>query len=209
MKSNPRLYLLVKAGADQESGGRTTMPSGGQAKREDEHSYSRQPEGESGDPTADTAEERWHGSGTETDEDDPHKDDNEQTGEERDVQKVWSNPQVPFQQKDVAEAPAEAPGDAPGAAPGVIPGQQQAPPGEQASVVKSLMAQAMKAFAGAPRFAQGPLVPPREKEWLKTQGYSPDEIDSGQVQITSRMRGEFNRWLQGTIRKSLGGLMRG
>ncbi|MCJ7424008.1 hypothetical protein MUP01_07040, partial [Candidatus Bathyarchaeota archaeon] len=78
---------------------------------------------------------------------------------------------------------------------------------QQASAVKSLTEAAIKAFSGAPRFAQGPLVPPREKDWLLTQGYSPEEVMSGQVQINSRMRGEFNRWLQGTIRKSFGRLM--
>jgi len=71
------------------------------------------------------------------------------------------------------------------------------------SVSKSFTSIALKALAGAPIFATGPLVPPAEKRFLVEQGYSPDEIDSGVVQLTPRLRGEYNRWLTRTVKKSL------
>lgn len=231
--NNPRLYLngesrtakelashfsdrirkaaekIRKAGADQESAGQFTMPTGKQAKREYDDSFSRQPSGVGGNETPDLPERGrdWHGTVAGVPDENQEPSD-EEGGDESEnptqdgVQKVWQNPTIPFEPADAAQPPTE--GQPP--AEGQPPIEQQQQPVEQASAVKSLTDAAIKAFAGAPRFAQGPLVPPREKAWLLTQGYSPDEIASGQVQVTPRMRGEFNRWLQNTVRKSLEGL---
>ena len=193
--NNPRLYLdvfkaavLLKAGADQESAGEFTAPTGKQAKRAYDDSFTNQMTGETGGETPDLPErgKDWHGTvaGVPDESQDTDDDKNEEG-----VLKVWSVPTNPFQQEGAEKPPEE----------------NQA---QQASAVKSLMESASKAFAGAPRFATGPIVPPREKSWLQTPGYSPDGIASGQVQITPRMRGEFNRWLQNTVRKSLEGLRR-
>lgn len=198
--SNPRLYLdinkammLLKAGAAQESTGKHTFPSEKQAEREYEHSFERQPTGEGGAETPDLPDRGrdWHGTvpGVPDEDQEPADEDDSDEPSKNGVQKVWADPTTPFvQEGSKSKEPVE--------------NQEQ-----QASAVKSITAAAIKAFSGAPRFAQGPLVPPREKDWLLTQGYSPEEVASGQVQITSRMRGEFNRWLQGTIRKSFDSLL--
>ena len=66
--------------------------------------------------------------------------------------------------------------------------------------------EAIKAFAGAPRFAEGPLVPPREQEFLLQYGYTPEEIKSGEAVVTPRIRAEFNRHITGVVQKSISGL---
>jgi bacterioferritin len=64
---------------------------------------------------------------------------------------------------------------------------------------------AIKALAGAARFARGPTMPPREREFMMTQGYTKDEIDGGAT-LTPRLRAEFNRFVANSVHKSLGRL---
>jgi len=70
-------------------------------------------------------------------------------------------------------------------------------------VTKGFNAAAVKALSGAPLFVKGPLVPPAEKRFLVTQGYSEEEIDSGRIKLTPMLRAEYNRWLTGSVRKSM------
>jgi hypothetical protein len=67
---------------------------------------------------------------------------------------------------------------------------------------------AMKALAGAPRFSPGPFIPPPYKSWLMEQGYTSEEIDSGQFEFPSRRRAEFNKYLTSTVQKSITSLSR-
>jgi hypothetical protein len=46
-------------------------------------------------------------------------------------------------------------------------------------------------------------VSPPEREYLKTRGYSDDEIDAGSATMSPRVRAEFNKWLTSTVRKSI------
>lgn len=71
---------------------------------------------------------------------------------------------------------------------------------------KLLGDEAKKALAGAPRFSSGPLVPPMEAQWLQMQGYSPEDIQSGRVKVTSRQRAAFNKFMTATVQKSINGL---
>jgi len=185
---------LIKAGAAVESAGRSTFPSAEQAKRQYDNSFERQAQGITGGDTPDLPDQGrdWHGTvpGVKDEPQDSAQSDGggqDDSDEQSPVQKVWANPQTPFQ---AAGTPSEHE-------------EEQASAGP-----KNPTQDAIKSFSGAPRFAQGPLIPPREKEWLLTQGYSPEEVETGQVQITPWMRAEFNRWLQGTIRKSLFSLNR-
>ncbi len=68
---------------------------------------------------------------------------------------------------------------------------------------KQINEQAIKALSGAPIFTSGPVLPPRELDFLARHGFSPDEIDSGLVQLTPTMRAEFNRELQSAVQKSI------
>jgi len=70
----------------------------------------------------------------------------------------------------------------------------------------SKTSEASKAFSAAPRFAEGPVIPPREREFLLRFGYTPDEIEAGEVTVTPRMRSEFNRYITGVVQKSISGL---
>ena len=66
--------------------------------------------------------------------------------------------------------------------------------------------EALKALAGAPRFTSGPLIPPVELKFLQTRGYNKDDILSGKIHITPRLRAEFNKFLTSTVQKSISGL---
>lgn len=63
--------------------------------------------------------------------------------------------------------------------------------------------EAKKALAAAPRFSPGPFVPPREREFLQMRGWSNEDIESGQASMSPRLRAEFNKWLTGTVQKSI------
>lgn len=69
--------------------------------------------------------------------------------------------------------------------------------------LKSKNAEALKALAAAPRFSPGPFVSPPEREFLRMRGWSDDDIESGQKLMSPRLRAEFNKWLTGTVRKSI------
>jgi bacterioferritin (cytochrome b1) len=66
--------------------------------------------------------------------------------------------------------------------------------------------EAIKALAGAARFA-APIMPPREREFMLQNGYTEDEISNGAT-LTPRLRAEFNRYMAGSVRKSLSSLDR-
>jgi len=63
--------------------------------------------------------------------------------------------------------------------------------------------EAKKALAGAPRFTQGPVVPPRAVDFLLQFGFTPEEIFAGEANMTTIMRARYNRQLQSSIRKSI------
>jgi bacterioferritin len=67
-------------------------------------------------------------------------------------------------------------------------------------------AEAKKALAAAPRFSPGPFVSPPERDFLRTKGWSDEDIERGDRPMPSRLRAEFNRWLTSTVRKSIGRL---
>lgn len=197
------------------SAGREEFVSGEQAKRAYERSFEKQATGISGGDSPDLPDRGrdWHGTveGVPDEPQDDELNEGKTEGEindgEHNVQKVWENPKIPFQQtKDVQKEEDSAEGGEQQQEPVEEEDQQQFTEAPQQQVVKSFFQEASKAFSGAPRFAQGRIAPPREKTWLLINGYSPEEVESGQVQITPRMRGEFNRWLQNTVRKSLNNL---
>jgi bacterioferritin len=66
--------------------------------------------------------------------------------------------------------------------------------------------EAMKALAGAPRFADGPVLPPRAVSFLLEHGFTPEEINAGEANMTPRMRGLYNRNLLSNVRKSISSL---
>jgi bacterioferritin len=158
---------VKKAGADQESAGRITSPSDAQAKREYDHSFARQTEGESGSPTPDLPERGrdWHGTV-------PGVPDEPQDGDEdqEEAQKYFKPP------KDFLNPEEEDQTD-----------------------------KAIKALAGASRFTRGSVIPPREREFMLQNGYTPVEIESGAV-MTPRLRAEFNQFVANSVHKSLSSL---
>jgi rubrerythrin len=62
--------------------------------------------------------------------------------------------------------------------------------------------EAIKALAGAARFSSGPVMPPREVEFMLSNGYTPEEIDNGAA-MTPRLRAEFNRFVANSVHKSM------
>jgi hypothetical protein len=77
------------------------------------------------------------------------------------------------------------------------------PPNPLAPPKMSGTQKAMKALAGAPRFAQGPVMPPRAVDFLLEHGFTPDEIMMGEANMTPRMRALYNRNLQSNVYKSI------
>lgn len=63
--------------------------------------------------------------------------------------------------------------------------------------------EAKKALAAAPIFSPGPFVSPREKQFLQLRGWSNEDIESGQANMSPRLRAEFNKWLTSTVQKSI------
>lgn len=147
------------------SAGRDTMPSDKQRKREYDHSFARQPQGESGQPTPDLPDRGrdWHGTVPGVP-DEPQDDDKDQEESEN----YFKDPKN-LLQKERSKSPNE---------------------------------EAMKALAGAARFSSGPVMPPRERDFMLQNGYTEEEIREG-AQMTPRLRAEFNRFVANSVHKSL------
>jgi hypothetical protein len=71
------------------------------------------------------------------------------------------------------------------------------------SQAKSLVDEACKALAGAPTFDPGPVMPPREIDYLLRNGFTLQEILTGNAHMTSPMRAQFNRDLATAVQKSI------
>lgn len=162
------LWRWLKRGEDVNkadmSAGRDTQPSDKQKKRERDHSYARQIEGETGSPTPDLPERGrdWHGTVPGVP-DEPEGDDEDH----KEAQDYFKLP------KDLLK-PAS----------------------------KSATDEAVKALAGAARFSPGPVMPPREVEFMLHNGYTQEEIDNGAT-LTPRLRAEFNRFVANSVHKSI------
>lgn len=68
---------------------------------------------------------------------------------------------------------------------------------------KSLVEEACKALAGAPTFDPGPVMPPREIDYLLQHGFTMQEIVNGNAYMTPSMRAQFNRDLATSVNKSI------
>lgn len=174
-----QMNLILKAGM---SAGRYTMPSEPQAKRESENSYARYSEGISGGQTPDLPERGrdWHG--TVPGVPDEPQDDQESEQYFDEAPKNLLAPTQEIQQQTSKQPP---------------PQMQQQPAPQPANQ------QAMKALSGAPLFSPGPMMAPREADFLTRQGFSPEEINSGLVQMTPNMRMQYNSELQSAVQKSI------
>jgi hypothetical protein len=62
--------------------------------------------------------------------------------------------------------------------------------------------EAIKALAGVSHVFPGPFTPPRERDFMLQNGYTPEEIECGAT-MTPRLRAEFNRFVANSVRKSL------
>jgi len=76
------------------------------------------------------------------------------------------------------------------------------------TVLEEKNAEAKKALAAAPRFSPGPFIAPPERDFLRTKGWSDEDIERGDRPMPPRLRAEFNRWLTSTVRKSIERLVR-
>jgi hypothetical protein len=81
--------------------------------------------------------------------------------------------------------------------------QSQQQPAAPPVAAKSFHDLAMKSLAGAPRFSTGPFTPPRERSFLIEQGFTPEDVDSGAVNMTPRMRAQFNKDLLSAVQKAV------
>jgi hypothetical protein len=79
-------------------------------------------------------------------------------------------------------------------------------PNNEYKGVKKSNIEALKSLEAIPKFYFSSSVSPREREFLIKSGYSLDEVESGRVVITQRMRKDFNRYLTDSIQKSISGL---
>lgn len=75
---------------------------------------------------------------------------------------------------------------------------------ENKSIAKSINTVALNALSNAPTFSPGPVIPPREREFLVREGFSAEEVETGRVRMSPRLRKSYNQWLQSTVRKSIG-----
>lgn len=192
--------------AKAQSGGRETMPPEPQAQRAYNQSFARFPMGISGDPTPDTQEQGqdWHGTVPGVPDVPP---DEEGSGVQDQSEQAFKEPQSLLSEdtKEKKKGPPEpvnlmAPSDQ-------IQEQAAARQNQQPSAppvaAKSFTEDAMKSLAAAPRFSSGPVVPPRERTFLLEQGFSPEDVDAGVVNMTPRMRALFNRNLLSAVQKSI------
>jgi hypothetical protein len=76
-------------------------------------------------------------------------------------------------------------------------------PEEEARLYKEKNDEAIKAFAAAPIFRTGPVVPPREMSFLIENGYSREDVMAGRYAFTPRLRAEYNRRVTSAVKKSL------
>lgn len=76
-------------------------------------------------------------------------------------------------------------------------------PEEEAQLYKEKNDAAIKAFAAAPIFRTGPVVPPREMSFLVENGYSREDVMSGRYAFTPRLRAEYNRRMSKSVQKSI------
>lgn len=179
------------------SAGRTVMPSEKQEQREYGHSFARFPVGVSGDPTPDLPEQGrdWHGTvpgvpdeAQDTDES-AFKDPENLIEDKKEKKKGPPEPVNLMAPTDDIQAQTDA--------------QQQQQPAAPPIAAKSLNELALKSLAAAPQFSSGPIIPPKERSFLLEQGFAPDDIDAGAVNMTPRMRAQFNRDLQSAVQKSM------
>lgn len=162
------------------SSGEDTMKPESRKVAEYEHSFARRPDGITGAPTPDLPERGfdWH---------DEHGGPNpppateEDEKEEKEAEEYFKKPLNPLKPPKVD-----------------LPAPQPSPQTQEAQ----------KALAGAPRFAQGPVMPPRAVDFLLEHGFTPDEILSGEANMTPRMRGLYNRNLLSKVRKSISSIGR-
>jgi hypothetical protein len=181
-----------------ESAGRTTLPSEVQARREYGHSFARYPRGVSGGPTPDLPERGrdWHGTVPGVP-DEPQDEDQQAKDEEafKDPENLLDNEQKQGPTEPVnLMAPTQEIQDKT-----TNTQQPPAPP----IAAKSLNDMAIKSLAGAPRFSPGPIMPPKERKFLIEQGYDPEEVDSGAISMTPRLRAQYNKDLLSTVQKSI------
>jgi len=142
------------------------------------HGFSRDIEGESGGVTPDLPErgKDWHGTVPGVP-DEPEAATEEDEKKQKEAQKYFKRPLDPLAPPKIAK-PAPSP----------------------------QIEEAQKALAGAPRFAEAPVVPPRAVDFLLEHGFTPAEIDAGEANMTSRMRALYNRNLLSSVRKSISAL---
>lgn len=176
--------LVVKAGAAQESTGRWTIEDPVQAKREYEHGFERQPGGISGGPTPDLPERGrdWHGTV-------PGVPDEPQDDDEEPAEETWGPPKPILESEKKKGKKPEQVNKA------LVPyqhAQQRA-----RDILKAL-----------PEIQVGPDLSPREREFLKSQGWDDEDILRGRIRITPRMQTEFQRFMTDRVFKSLSGLRR-
>lgn len=189
-----------------ESAGRITLPSEIQAKREYGQSFARFPRGISGGPTPDLPErgKDWHGTVPGVP-DEPQDD-----GEQKKDEEAFKDPENLLNGKEKKQGPPE-PANLMATTQEIqdqTTNKQQppAPPIAAKSIsgmINRLNNLAFKSLAAAPRFSLGPVMPPKERSFLIEQGFEPDDVDSGTVSMTPRMRAQFNRDLLSAVQKSI------
>ena len=167
---------VAKAGADQESAGSHTFPSEVQAKRTADNSYKRRAIGISGTSTPDLPE----------------------------VGRDWHGtvPGVPDEPQDTEEEKAE---DVKTFAPPKDVFGLKKKPQDQPNISKS-MASALSVLDSIPQFDAPHQFSSREREYLLSKGFSLIDIDTGNIEITSRMCQEFRTHIRGVVTKSINSL---
>jgi len=168
---------MIKAGADQESAGSHTMPSEVQAKRTADNSFRRRAVGISGTSTPDKPEVGRDWHGT--------------------VPGVPDEPQDTEEEKEEAAEAFAPPKD--------VFGLKKKKPDQNPNISKS-MTEAFSVLDSVPQFQAPHQFSLREREYLLSKGFSSGEIDTGDVEITPRMRREFRTHVRGSVIKSINSL---
>lgn len=162
------------------SSGKDTMKPESRKIAEYEHSFARQPGGIAGAPTPDLPERGfdWHDEHGGPKPPDAAPEDEK---EQEEAEKYFKPPLNPLKQPKIK-----------------LPPPQPSPQTQEAQ----------KALAGVPRFANGPVMAPRAVDFLLEHGFAPEEIMSGEANMTPRMRGLYNRNLLSQVRKSISSIGR-
>jgi bacterioferritin len=162
------------------SSGEDTMKPEKRKIAEYEHSFARRPDGITGAPTPDLPERGfdWH--------------------DEHGGPKPPAATPEDEEEQEEAEEYFKPPANLLKPPKGKLPTPQPTPQTQEAQ----------KALAGAPRFANGPVMAPRAVDFLMEHGFTPDEIEAGEANMTPRMRGLYNRNLLSQVRKSISGIGR-